>query len=198
MHILYLISYILYLILLSAFCVPCFRYCQIRLHQNLSLHKRIQVVGVDSRPSRWVGLGERHFHKHKVCTWCELFLHTRNTCAQFWSFTQVPLSCLNSWSRSNDIVNSPYAGEQGKREGWVAASRLVTSGIIAYHHSLKIKSMLREKEANEIAASVEVSQHQIIGELTTSQMFRQLTALYLILPTRPLQKLMQRTRVPSQ
>ena len=41
-------------------------------------------------------------------------------------------------------------GEAGQKEGWVAASRLVTSGITAYHHSAKIKSMLREKKENTV------------------------------------------------
>ena len=41
-------------------------------------------------------------------------------------------------------------GEKGQKEGWVAASRLVTSGIAAYHHSAKIKTMMREKEQKDV------------------------------------------------
>ena len=42
-------------------------------------------------------------------------------------------------------------GEKGQKEGWVAASRLVTSGIAAYHHSAKIRTMMREREQKDVA-----------------------------------------------
>ena len=70
----------------------------------------------------------------------------------------MSLSFLTLLSKIDDIIIS-NVGEKGKREGWVAASRLVTSGITAYHHSAKIKSMLRGKEANDTVTSEKVSKH---------------------------------------